>query len=83
MGCALSLIHIQMCIRDRTTAILRQHVQMDDTKVLAEMDKYIRKLEQQSQKSRKKAKSEAEDALKRTGVINRNGALKKVIVSWE
>ena len=29
-----------------TTAILRQHVQMDDTKVLAEMDKYIRKLEQ-------------------------------------
>lgn len=65
-----------------TTAILRQHVQMDDTKVLAEMDKYIRKLEQQSQKSRKKAKSEAEDALKRTGVINRNGALKKVIVSW-
>ena len=47
------------------------------------MDKYIRKLEQQSQKSRKKAKSEAEDALKRTGVINRNGALKKVIVSWE
>lgn len=57
---------------------------IDDEKIFAEkMKLYIRKLESQAEFSEVQAKKDAKKALLETGVINKNGTIKKKIVSWE
>lgn len=57
---------------------------INDEKVFAEKMKiYVEKLERQAQDSEEQAKKEARKALRETGVINKNGTIKKKIVSWE
>ena len=60
-----------------STAVLLQEKQR---KYLEEMDSFIAQLQQDASQE---AKKEAVLALKRTGVINKNGKQKKKIVSWE
>lgn len=48
-----------------------------------EMESYIETLKNQQKMSQDDAYEDAKNALKRTGVINRNGNTKKKIVSWE
>ena len=48
-----------------------------------EMESYIKTLRNQQKVSQDDAYADAKEALKRTGVINRNGNTKKKIVSWE
>lgn len=55
-----------------------------DERIYAEnMRAYVEKLEKQAKASTSQAKKDATKALKKTGVINRNGSSKKKIVSWE
>ena len=57
---------------------------IDDERVFVkEMELYVQKLKKQSENSKKQAQLDAKIALKKTGVINRNGKVKKKIVSWE
>ena len=48
--------------------------------LLAQMDRYIEKLKKMP---KEKAKKESLEALKRTGVIGKDGNPKDTIVSWE
>ena len=57
---------------------------IDDERIFVkEMELYVQKLKMQSQTSKKQAQADAKKALKKTGVINKNGTAKKKIVSWE
>ena len=57
---------------------------LDDEKIFVEEIKiYIEALEEQSRLSQEIALIEARKALKRTGVIAKNGKTKKKIVTWE
>lgn len=57
---------------------------INDEKVFAEkMRIYVENLEKQAEVATDQAKKEAKKALKETGVIDKNGAVKKKIVSWE
>lgn len=57
---------------------------INDEKVFAEKMKiYVEKLEKQAKESEQQAKEDAKKALRETGVINKNGTIKKKIVSWE
>ena len=69
--------HIKKEATPMQTAVL---LQKKDNKILAEMDSYIKKLQKQP---KEKAKTEAVRALKRTGVLNTRGTVKKERVSWE
>lgn len=60
-----------------STAVLLQEKQR---KYLEEMDSFIAQLQKDASQE---AKEEAVLALKRTGVITKNGKQKKKIVSWE
>ena len=55
----------------------------DERIYVEQMRAYVEKLEEQAETSEKQAKKDAIKALKETGVINKNGKLKKKIVSWE
>lgn len=54
-----------------------------DNIFIEEMDNYIKMLEKQMTDSKEIAIQEAKEALIRTGVSNKNGSIKKKIVSWE
>lgn len=57
---------------------------INDEKVFAEKMKiYVEKLERQARDSEEQAKQDAKKALRETGVIDKNGTIKKKIVSWE
>lgn len=57
---------------------------INDEKVFAEnMRIYVEELEKRALSSKEQAKKDAKKALKETGVINKNGTVKKKIVSWE
>ncbi len=57
---------------------------INDEKVFAEKMKiYVERLEKQALDSEEQAKEDAKKALRETGVINKNGTIKKKIVSWE
>ena len=55
----------------------------DERAYASEMKIYFHDLKKQSQTSTKQAQEEAIDALKRTGVIEKDGSAKSKIVSWE
>lgn len=57
---------------------------IEDEKVFSRgMEMYLRKLQEQAEKSRTQAKKDAIKALKKTGVIDKNGKVKERIVSWD
>lgn len=47
------------------------------------MGAYLKKLQEQAKTSKIQAKKDAIEALKRTGVLDKNGEPKERIVSWE
>lgn len=55
----------------------------NEARYLKDMEIYIKRLEDEQVKSKENAYQEAKKALIRTGVMDKNGKMKKKIVSWE
>lgn len=57
--------------------------QINEAELAEEMKRYVSHLREQQKYNNAAVKTEAKKALIRTGVLTRNGNLKKKIVSWE
>ena len=55
----------------------------NEKRYLRDMERYIKRLEDEQVKSKESAYREAQEALIRTGVMDKDGKMKKKIVSWE
>lgn len=55
----------------------------NEARYLRDMEIYIKRLEDEQVKSKEIAYQEAKKALIRTGVMDKDGKMKKKIVSWE
>lgn len=55
----------------------------NEARYLRDMEIYIKRLEDEQVKSKESAYQEAKKALIRTGVMDKDGKMKKKIVSWE
>ena len=55
----------------------------NEARYLRDMEIYIKRLEDEQVKSKESAYQEAKKDLIRTGVMDKNGKMKKKIVSWE